>query len=651
MSTNFFQRQDQARKKTGRLILLFILSIVALIVTIYIVCLLLFVGMTGTDSPVAGNPINLPLALAVTGSVLLITTGGSLYKIAELSSGGKSVAMLLGGQLIPANTREPAQRRLLNVVEEMSIASGVPVPPVYFLPNERGINAFAAGYGPGDSVVTVSQGCLDYLNRDELQGVLAHEFSHLLNGDVKLNIRLMGLIFGILSLSIVGRFLLEATPRSRSNNSDDNKGQMAFFLFGLALFVLGSIGAFFGRLIQAAVSRQREFLADASAVQFTRNPEGIAGALKKIGGLQAGSAINNVHAAEACHMFFASGFSGQLASLLATHPPLQERIRAIDPQWNGQFPRVTRVDVQADLEQPQSASTRKSPWPTFPGMPQTPLPLPVGVLGIADTAVKQMGTVDSQELQSAWEYTQEITDEVREVISEPFSARAAIYALVMSDQPAMREIQLKALQAAVNPRDLAETIAVAPLMEALPHGTRLTVAFQALSALSQMSLRQYQDFRDRVSELIDADRHISLFEFCLQRVVCHYLDQAFGLVKPPPIRFNSVTPLNDSAASILGLLALKGHETSEEAIKTYEIAFQAWNNSNSEFRDASTCGRIDFARALYQFEQATPQLKERLIRACAKCICSNRQVTPAEYELLRAICSALDCPLPPLSIE
>ncbi len=651
MSTNFFQRQDQARKNTGRLLLLFAIAVVALIITTYLVVLILFVWLDGAASPAARNPFNPRLFLAVTSAVLLVTTCGSLYKTAELSSGGKSVAMLLGGQLIPSNTRELAQRRLLNVVEEMAIASGVPVPPVYLLPNERSINAFAAGFGPSDAVVTVSQGCLDYLTRDELQGVLAHEFSHLLNGDVRLNIRLMGLIFGILALSIVGRYVVQFAPRSSSRDSDDNKGGLAFLLFGLSLIALGAIGAFFGRLIQAAVSRQREFLADASAVQFTRNPDGIAGALKKIGGLEAGSAIKNVHASEACHMFFASGFSNGLTSLLATHPPLEERIRLIDPQWNGRFPDVTVTNVEADQNEPQATPSKKSPWPSLPGMPQLPLPVSIGAMGLADTAVKRMGTPNSQGLHSAWEFTQGITDEVREIIGDPFSARAAIYALLLSDDSAIRERQLKGLEAAAVPRDLTETLSVAPRMQALPPGTRLTVAFQALTALSRMSPRQYQEFRDRVHELIDADRQLSLFEFCLQRVVCHHLDRAFGLVKPPLVKFTSQAPLNAAAASIIGLLALKGNESPEDAIKTYETAFRAWNGSTNDVPDASTCGRIDFARALYQFEQATPQLKEQLIRACATCICENRQVTPAEYELLRTICSSLDCPLPPLSMD
>ena len=285
--------------------------------------------------------------------------GASAFKVAQLASGGQAVALMMGGEEVPGTTTDARQKRLLNVVEEMALAAGVPVPPVYVL-EEPGINAFAAGYAPGDAVVAVSQGCLNYLTRDELQGVVAHEFSHILNGDMRLNIRLIGLIFGIMALSIIGRILM-FTSGGRSSGRDNSRGGLV--LLGLGVFVLGLVGAFFGRLIMAAVSRQREYLADASAVQFTRNPDGIGGALKKIGGLAEGSRIDNPQAAEAGHMFFANAFAGEgLAGLLATHPPLVERIRRLDPQFDGQFPEVRPVGVdREELEGPRRGASRRSP--------------------------------------------------------------------------------------------------------------------------------------------------------------------------------------------------------------------------------------------------------------------------------------------------
>ena len=246
----------------------------------------------------------------------------SLYKIAELSAGGEQVALMMGGRLVQSQTTDLAERRLLNVVEEMALASGVPVPPVYVLDGEPGINAFAAGHQPGDAVVAVSRGCLEYLNREELQGVMGHEFSHILNGDMRLNLRLIGVVYGILVLSILGYYIMRFSGGSSSRNSREGGAGAAMVVLGLAMLIFGYLGVFLGKIIKSAISRQREFLADASSVQFTRNPGGIAGALKKIGGLAEGSRIRDAHAEEISHMFFGDAFAGSLLNLFATHPPL-----------------------------------------------------------------------------------------------------------------------------------------------------------------------------------------------------------------------------------------------------------------------------------------------------------------------------------------
>lgn len=287
MATDFFQQQDSARRKTVQLVVYFILAIVILIALVY--ALLLGLGVHGGVESVSWwQP---ELLLLVAAGVGVIVGGASVFKVARLASGGQAVALMMGGKEVPGTTTDAREKRLLNVVEEMALAAGVPVPPVYVL-EEPGINAFAAGYAPGDAVVAVSRGAVNYLTRDELQGVVAHEFSHILNGDMRLNIRPIGLIFGIMALSIIGRILL-LTSRGRASSREDPRARIALVLLGLAVFVLGLVGAYFGRLIMAAVSRQHEYLADASAVQFTRNPDGIGGALKKIGGLAEGSRVNN----------------------------------------------------------------------------------------------------------------------------------------------------------------------------------------------------------------------------------------------------------------------------------------------------------------------------------------------------------------------
>src|ERR1051325_10285133 len=344
---DFFERQDKARKNTKVLVVYFVLAVACIIAAVYLACLLILGGAAAHHHGRAAEFAlwNSDVFFYSSMGTLAVIVFGSLYQISALSGGGSVVAESLGGRPVEPGTTDAQERRLLNVVEEMSIASGVPMPKVYVLDEERGINAFAAGHSTSDAVVAVTRGTLQTLNRDELQGVIGHEFSHILNGDMRLNLRLMGIIFGILCLATIGRILLRT--RGRRNPLP---------LLGLALLAIGGIGVFFGRLIQAAVSRQREFLADASSVQFTRNPAGLSGALQKIGGV--GSQIESDRAADACHMFFGNALGSSFLGMFATHPPLEERIRAIDPTWDGKFKEVRIVDdeeaIAEVLRKPQA---------------------------------------------------------------------------------------------------------------------------------------------------------------------------------------------------------------------------------------------------------------------------------------------------------
>ena len=336
---NFFESQDRVRKNTFQLVLLFSLAVITLIIMTNLLVMVVFGYINSQQAQEGGDLLQqmdwqtfATIGVGV-GVVILV---GSLYKIMTLSAGGKAVAESLGGQLIPQDTNDLKQRKLLNVVQEMAIASGTPAPPVYLLTGEEGINAFAAGFTPRDAVIGVTQGTIDHLSRDQLQGVIAHEFSHIFNGDMRLNIRLMGILNGILIIGIIGYYILYSASFSGRGRSS-GKGAGGIIALAIGLMVLGFAGTFFGGLIKAAVSRQREYLADASAVQFTRNPDGIAGALKRIGGLEFGSKIKNPGAPEVSHAFFAQGISGFMSSLSATHPPFAKRIKRIDPHWDGKF--------------------------------------------------------------------------------------------------------------------------------------------------------------------------------------------------------------------------------------------------------------------------------------------------------------------------
>jgi len=353
---DFFEQQERARRATKLLVVHFAVAVACIVVAVYVSILAIFHGADAGGQPGADLVLWEPRLFAGAAlATLTVVSAGSLYKTAVLANGGSAVAEALGGRILSPDTTDPDERKLLNVAEEMAIAAGVPVPKLYVLDASPGINAFAAGHSPEDAAIGVTRGCMTRLSRDELQGVLGHEFSHMLNGDMRLNLRLMGVVFGILCLSVIGRVLLRARGRGRGG-----RGAAPWMLLGVALVAIGSIGSFFGRLLQAAVSRQREFLADASAVQFTRNPAGLSGALQKIGGI--GSRVESAHAMEASHMFFGNGVGRPLFGLLATHPPLETRIRAIDPEWDGTY--KTAEPAAAALADPAEEETANASMET-----------------------------------------------------------------------------------------------------------------------------------------------------------------------------------------------------------------------------------------------------------------------------------------------
>ena len=439
---DFFEHQDKARKNTKVLVVYLVIAVVCIIASVYLASLLIFYGANVKQQQPGVPPPELvlwdpKLFLYVVLGTLGVVIIGSLYKTAVLAKGGSAVAESLGGRLLNPNTTHPDERKLRNVIEEMAIAAGVPVPKIYVLDEENGINAFAAGHTPGDAAIGVTRGCMTLLNRDELQGVIGHEFSHILNGDMRLNLRLMGIIFGILCLAVIGRVLIYSRG-GRDRNPLKRPG--------LALIVIGAIGVFFGWLIQAALSRQREFLADASAVQFTRNPAGLSGALQKIGG--AGSQVESAHAGEASHMFFGNGLGKPFLGALATHPPLDERIRAIDPGWDGEFKTasVKAVETESSRGSAKPAFSRSS-LPSIPGLPGAQ----ARDAGFATNAVvmgavlPNLGKPTPLHLRYAEALRNSFSDRVQSAAHEPLAATALIYAMLLSPDETLRAKQLTEL--------------------------------------------------------------------------------------------------------------------------------------------------------------------------------------------------------------
>jgi Zn-dependent protease with chaperone function len=569
---------------------------------------------------------------------------GCLSKVAELSSGGSSVASMLGGEPVNPHTRDADERKLLNIVEEMAIASGVPVPPVYVMNREAGINAFAAGYSPSDAVVGVTRGCIQHLNRDELQGVIAHEFSHILNGDMRLNIRLIGLIFGIMCLAVIGRILLHV----RGGGKDRN----ALPLLGLALLAIGGLGALFGRLMQSAVSRQREFLADASAVQFTRNPEGLASALKKIGALAQGSKLGNAHALEANHLFFSAGASS-LAGMFASHPPLEERIRRLDPQFDGDF---TKVSMRPSPAVETSARpARKQPPVLFPETSAAA----GGVAGLAGglvgapsgSIVGSTGSPTEEHLRFAVEFRDAVPEKLRAAAGDAMGAQAVILGLLLSRDEQVRAGQLRLISQRGSVPLADETRSLWAHVSRAAAQARLPLVDLALPALRLMSPSQFGAFRQVLREVVEFDRQVDLFEYVLLKIVMRHLEPHFVAVRKPVAQFYHLKPLGPQAAVLLSALAYLGGENQGQAILAFNRgAAPIRRATGSDLallpREASGLGAVD--TALERFAAAVPQIKRTLLEACVQTVAADGLVREREAELLRAIGDALDCPLPPI---
>jgi Zn-dependent protease with chaperone function len=642
---DFFEHQDKARKHTKVLVVYFVIAVGCIIASVYIASLLIFYG--SNVQPQAGAPppelvwwdplLFLYVVLGTLGVVIV----GSLYKTAALAKGGSAVAESLGGRLVNANTTHPDERKLWNVIEEMSIAAGVPVPQIYVLDDEKGINAFAAGHAPGDAAIAVTRGCLTLLSRDELQGVIGHEFSHILNGDMRLNLRIMGVIFGILCLTVIGRVLIY---------SRGGRDRNPLMLLGLALIVIGAIGMLFGRLIQAALSRQREFLADASSVQFTRNPAGLSGALQKIGG--SGSKLESAHAGEASHMFFGNGMGKPFLGALATHPPLDQRIRVIDPGWDGKFKtaKVPAVEKETPSKAAKATSSR-SPFPTIPGMPGSK----PGAGDFATNAVlmgavlPNLGQPTPLHLRYAEALRNSFSEEVRSAAREPLDARALVFALLLSSDDALRTKQLAELGRRAAPGVAEKTAKLWPEVVPIASRARLPLVNLALPALRQLRPHEFEHFTKALQWLVESDDQIEIFEFVLQKIVRRHLASQSGGTHSTSIKFDTLKPLGRDCSIVLSALANVSSRNVGEVEKAFRSGAPHLGSKSDGLqllsREASSLEQLD--TALDRLALAAPQIKKNLLKASVYIVGADGVIQEREAELLRAMAETLDCPIPP----
>ncbi len=653
---NFFEYQEAARRQTSRLIAFYLLAVVLIILALYFITALLVHYDRAAVQDQAFNwlalwdPNLFGLVTLATGGIILL---GSLYKIAALSSGGSAVAEMLNGRPIAPDTTDFQEKRLLNVVEEMAIASGTPIPRVYIMDDEDGINAFAAGFSTKDAVIAVTRGAITELNREELQGVIGHEFSHILNGDMRLNIRLIGILHGILLIAITGYFLFRILGSTTGGSSRDKKGNplALLVLLGLAMMIIGYIGVFFARLIKSAVSRQREFLADASAVQFTRNPSGLSGALKKIGGLTQGSRLATPAAETASHLFFANGIASPFLGLLATHPPLKERIRRLDPQFTGEIitsPVSSQNETVSSLSSAARSPSAERPAkpPALPNTPEaTGLDSPYSVISPSQV-IDQAGTLSAASLAFSTESLEAMPDALRSAAHQPTMAQAVIFALLLDSKPGPRQQQLAYLARRVPTEMNFDIEALDKEMKALPALLRQPLVEIAIGTLKHMPPTQYPAFRETMMELVTADSEVSLFEYMVLRMALRHLDTQFGLAKPTRPRITSFNTLTNETSIVLSALAWFGATTPEMAARSFQAGCEELGHLNLRLLPAEASSLIALDNALDRLVETTPPVKQKLVAACAAAISADGTITLDESNALRAVTDALDCPLP-----
>lgn len=632
---NFFERQRQVRRVSARLVLLFIVAVVGIVTAIDLAVIFAFDGLSMDPGALAG--------LLVTATLLTVSAIAlaAAFRMVGLRGGGGTVARELGGVLVPADTTDPQLRRLRNVVEEIAIASGVPVPEVYVLPQEDAINAFAAGWSTSDAAIAVTRGALERLNRAELQGVIAHEFSHVVNGDMRLNIRLMGLLFGILFLSIIGRTLVHTGVISGGRGRGDRSGGNPVAVVGLALLAAGFIGVLAGRLIKAAVSRQREYLADASAVQFTRQPSGLVGALTKIAGLEAGSKLHSPKSEEVGHMLFGSG--ARLSSLMATHPPLIERIRVLDPTFD---PARLRDLAQRWAVEPPSGLAEDVALGFAPAPPATDLPAAGSTVPIAESAiVGRIATAPPDAYLKASAMIEQIPADVLARVRRVDTVAPVMLGLLMAEDLPTRTAQHAAL-AERHGKEVADTVwTEANALAELHPLLRLPLAELAFPALRQLTADARGAVVEQIFGLIRTDGEISAYEYCLSRLVYSELVESMHPHRSGRTGRRHLTDTAAEAAMLLSVVAAAGNADPSAARHAFAAGMQrALPGMRAPYAPPESYTALEAAWPALM--QLAPADTEGLVAAVVAAISHDGVTTRTELELLRTICGLLHCPVP-----
>ena len=645
---DFFGHQDQARRASKKLVWLFIAAVLCIIALIYFAAKVTLLATNNGQ----GELIDWPVLGAVAALVIVVVGGAMLFKTAQLRSGGSTVAEMLGGRLVEIDTVDPKERMLRNVVEEMAIASGVPVPDIFVMDGEPGINAFAAGWSPADAAIAVTRGSPDAFTRDELQGVIAHEFSHVFHGDMRLNIRLMGVLFGIICITVIGRILTRGAFYGGGHRSSNNRrdGAQGIVIFGIALVVIGYVGVFFARLIQSAVSRQREYLADASAVQYTRNPRGIGLALAKIGGLTA--RMQNAHTEEASHMLFADGVS-RLGGAMATHPPLEQRIERVLPGFlrhlhgDGEDAMVHAVNETPIAAQFAGGSIAGLAGGTTPGGTTLGSTKPGGTT--PSRLLATVGDPQPQHVAAAKHLLDALPLDLAVAAREPSRAPALVYALLLDDDRSARDRQLQLLKDTLGGDSPVahDTQACYREIAALPRTLRLPLLELTMPALRSLTDPVRRQLRACARKLAMADNHLTPFEFALLKSLERHIRTSDEPVQRANSRPLALQQCATEVALVLSAIAHAGApDDTDKARHAFARGAQALSLPNATLTEQARAQPQQLDQAVDQLARMSPFGKRNLITACAEVAASDGHLDADEVDLIRALGELWDCPVP-----
>jgi Zn-dependent protease with chaperone function len=629
---NFYDEQKKAKTSTSYLVFIFLIGLSLFATTISL--LILSIDSYILTKKLIPNSFSEPLFIRSFLSVAFIVFLASLFQFYTLKEGGKAIALSLGGKLITALSHEKSHRTLLNVVEEMAIASGISPPSVYLL-SDKSINAFAAGFTYEDAVIGITQGALDQLNREELQGVIAHEFSHIFNGDMRLNLRLSGMIFGIVFIGAIGRFIVEVLHETRigryaAHSSDNKKGGnpiVALYLLGIGLMVLGWIGTVIGEWIKAMISRQREYLADASAVQYTRYPQGIAHALIKIGSNEYGSTIQATAGGTYSHLFFADGIANFWDQFFSTHPRLEDRIRRILPSWNEKFildenksSKKSPIESSSDTSALTSILTAPMVIDTLSRIAQQP-----GNENITYTRARLDTLPISLHTKSA----------------NALSAQWIVLALLLSAEkiPLLKQqtyLENTSLMMYKNIQDTYKEILL------LPRSAHLDLLNLSIPSLRMMSEQQYKVFRQIVIDLIEMDQIVSIWEWSLHAIILTPLDREFSLSKPPKERYKKIEEIQEAISTLFSLLIttqFSNEKNINRSIETLQAAFTHLSYSS----DVSIT-RLN--QALHEIRQSSKPIRAQILEQAISLLRSDGTLFDDDLEIIHALGALFLIPIP-----